>query len=310
MRIVLAIWPHQKGAYPALGAGAARDLLGKASAEGDLARTKAAVGGGADVAFSGYHDETGATTGAYLDSTAVHVAARNGHPGLVRFLVVGAGAAADARNTNKNRGYTPCLWAINNNKPRAVRALVEAGADPNRVGATDGGWEGRTPCMLAATWGHTACLRALGTAPTLDVNAVAAAGSYKRRTALDVALRTNEAKAAAFLRDELGAKRAADLTADDQQKSRDIARGAATAKPAAAAAPALAAAPGPAATPPAPAAESSSAAISSTTNSSPPPPFSAAVFVGDVCSSGVAAARHTADMATAKGPRTPADENV
>ena len=87
--------------------------------------------------------------------------------------------------------------------------------------ATGGDWVGYTPCMVAAIAGRTACLRALGTAPTLDVNAVAAAGRDKGKTALDVALDHNEAEAAAFLRDELGAKRAAALTADDRRVSQE-----------------------------------------------------------------------------------------
>ncbi len=69
--------------------------------------------------------------------------------------------------------------------------------------------------MIAAAIGRTACLHALaeGTARqpegrTLDVNAVDRDG----KTALDIALSCNgNEEAAAYLRDELGALRAADL---------------------------------------------------------------------------------------------------
>ena len=96
----------------------------------------------------------------------------------------------------------------------AVAVLRAHGADPNRVMF---GLFGFTPCMYAAYCGRTACLRALaqGTARqegrTLDVNAVATGGGFKGKTALDLALDQDKDEAAAYLRDELGALRAADL---------------------------------------------------------------------------------------------------
>ena len=222
-----ALWDEEKRGYPKLDEDEALALLGEACAKGDLARAKAAVGGGASVHYGGFHFQTGApgTDPKRNVYTAVHVAARNDHPELVRFLVVGAEADADARDTDKRWGYTPCIDACDSDKrARALQALVEVNADVNRA-ATGSIYKGRTPCIMAAYWGNPACLRALGAAPTLDVNAVAAEGDEKGQTALDVALDKNQKEAAAVLRDELGAKRAADLTEDDKRKSRDIARG-------------------------------------------------------------------------------------
>jgi ankyrin repeat protein len=84
--------------------------------------------------------------------------------------------------------------------------LLALGADPNIADKS-----GETPCTLAAYKGSVACLRALraggpGGAFT-SVNAVNSEG----KTALDEAEGKNHSEAAAFLRDELGALRAADL---------------------------------------------------------------------------------------------------
>ena len=55
-----------------------------------------------------------------------------------------------------DEGITPLLVAIQHGSHRAVRALLRAGADPNKAGP-----DGRTPTMAAAVTNNTAALKAL-----------------------------------------------------------------------------------------------------------------------------------------------------
>ena len=143
---VRALWDEEKRGYPKLDEDEALAMLGEACVKGDLARAKAAVGGGADVHYSGFDMFGAPGTGEYNYRTAVHVAAINDHPELIRFLVVGAEADADARDTSENKRFTPCILACRYDKPRAVQALVEVNADVNRA-ATGSDRKGYT-CLL------------------------------------------------------------------------------------------------------------------------------------------------------------------
>lgn len=75
-------------------------------------------------------------------------------------------------------GWTPLLHAIHTNQPASVRALLAAGADPNRAGS-----DGMTPLMMAAGYGYADIVRTL----------IARGADVRRRdegsdTALDYAL--------------------------------------------------------------------------------------------------------------------------
>ena len=144
--------------------------------------------------------------------TAAYVAARYGRANVLGDVLLPAPVSADPNTGNTANGRTPCHIACASDQPDAVAVLLAHGADPNRADK-----DGRTPCMMAARCGgNTACLRALAEGAArqgvaLDVNAVATGGYWKGKTALDIARERNEAGAAACLRDELGALRAADL---------------------------------------------------------------------------------------------------
>jgi hypothetical protein len=191
---------------PAMTAEARRVLLGKASCEGDLAGVRRAVEAGADPGEAAF-DWDGSVGGTV---TAAYLAACKDRVDVLRFLVGDAGA--DPNKGNIRNGWTPCHSACGNGNDGSVRVLLELGADPDRA-TTDG--HGFTPCMWAADNGHVACLRALREGSPggalASVNAVGTGGGYGGDTALDIAESCNENEAAACLRDELGALRAADI---------------------------------------------------------------------------------------------------
>ena len=93
--------------------------------------------------------------------TALHCAAKEGHPDVVRVLI-DAGADIDT----KNNGRSPLHCASDSGALEVVKTLVEAGAGVN---VTDGN-EGRTCLSLAASNGHTETVRYLVGLPEVDVN--------------------------------------------------------------------------------------------------------------------------------------------
>ena len=234
---------------------AAQAMLGEAAHADDAARTRKALDAGADPKAPVYR--LGGLMGGKC--TAAYLAARSGSKAL--------GVLLDAPGVDPNEGQhrakipasrqeaqetgrrlwdprakkgkpavfentsTPCHSACWKNQPGAIELLMKHGADPNRVerGATGIG-NALTPCMIAAKYGSTACLRALAEgaaqqvlenpkmASGLNVNAVAMLYSGKRApvTALDIAMQHNHEEAVAFLR-ELGALRAADVPAEAEK---------------------------------------------------------------------------------------------
>lgn len=81
-------------------------------------------------------------------------AVRNGHFKLVP-LLAGQGAAVDARAAD-DRGWPALMHAVAARELDAVRALLNAGADPNVAGN-----DGTTALMLAAGYGYFRTTRVL-----------------------------------------------------------------------------------------------------------------------------------------------------
>ena len=85
-------------------------------------------------------------------TTALHVAAKSDHPGILK-LLIGAGAQVNAAD---RYGITPLALAAMNGSAPAVAALLDAGADARgRVG------DGETVLMAAARTGRTEPARLL-----------------------------------------------------------------------------------------------------------------------------------------------------
>ncbi len=199
------------GAAPPAVPRAAQEALGRASYAGDAAAAhKAVVEDGADVNAAVYNTYDGTMGGKW---TAVLVAALYGHSGVLDVLLSPPVSADPARATDITGSAEPCLVACRTDHPDAVTMLLSHGADPNSATNTNG----YTPCMAAAWKGSAACLRALSEGAarqgvSLDVKAVVARrGYWTGKTALDIAVQYNKEEAAAYLRDELGALRAAEL---------------------------------------------------------------------------------------------------
>ena len=194
------------GGAPAMGEAEARELLGTASAAGDVEGMQRAEAAGADVRaavyYNGYYN--GGSMGGTC--TAAYLAARDNHGGGLRFLVGACGVDPNAVGDTDD-GETPLKVACGNGHTDAATVLLALGADP-----TVANKRGRTPCMNAAySSGSVPCLEALaaggpGGALGDAVNAMDKDGD----TALDDAVSQNHDEYAAVLR-ELGGKRAADL---------------------------------------------------------------------------------------------------
>ena len=208
---------------------AAGQMLGIACAAGDLAAVQRAVAGGADVAAAVYGDsghmsqKTDRATGG--TSTAALVAALNGHAAVLRFLLAVGRADPNAGDTHEGTTYvTPTHAACDRGHADCVRVALAFGADAS-IATTMGG---RTPAMLAAMRGHVDCLRALGEGATgggadggLRLSSVNAVNEYGR-TALDYAEMRRRTEAAAFLRDELGARKGSDLAKSEAAFAADV----------------------------------------------------------------------------------------
>lgn len=123
-------------------AGGGTTPLTEAAAAGDQALLERLLVAGADP------DELDGS-----GSSALIRAVRAGHFKLVGILVA-RGADADLRDSAK--GWTPLLHAIHAKEMDAVRALLNAGADPNAASTS-----GRTPLMMAAGYGFTRTTRLL-----------------------------------------------------------------------------------------------------------------------------------------------------
>jgi len=191
----------------------AQELLGRSSFNGDLIGVERAWEAGADVNAAVFwigRQNRGPgprTCGVGGTFTAAFVAATQGHPDVLRFLL---DKGANPNRGDTSDGMSPCLAACTWRQVECVRVLLEEGANPN-LALTDG--SNFTPCMETASVGADVCLRALAPDGVLtSVNEVATGGYYEGNTALDIAIDEENVEIANYLR-ELGGLRANDLQA-------------------------------------------------------------------------------------------------
>ena len=180
----------------------AQELLGTTTAAGNVEGMQRAEAAGADVRAAVY-DSYGSMGGPY---TAAYVAAYHTNGGGLRFLVGAGGADPNAAGATGS-GRTPLIIACRDGHTDAATVLLALGADP-----TVACKNGYTPCMSAAgDSGSVPCLRALAAGGPGGALGDAVNALWGGETALDKAVRNNKDEAAAYLRDKLGGKRAADL---------------------------------------------------------------------------------------------------
>ncbi|MDI2127608.1 ankyrin repeat domain-containing protein [Yinghuangia seranimata] len=114
-------------------------------------------------------------------TTPLMIAAMNGNPSLVEFLI-SRGANVNLRETGDFDTGTSLTHAVESDEPAAiVPLLLSAGADPDLP--RPDGW---TPLVLAAYFGHTEVVRALlaagaSTAPSIHDGTVNALGVAEER---------------------------------------------------------------------------------------------------------------------------------
>lgn len=82
-----------------------------------------------------------------MDDAPLVSAARAGDVAGIRHA---AATGADLNATVGGNGWTPLMHAIHKAQLGSVKALLDAGADPNRRGGN-----GETPLMMAAGYGYT-----------------------------------------------------------------------------------------------------------------------------------------------------------
>ena len=177
-------------------------LLGTACFAGNEALMQKALGDGADINEACFL-RTGGMGGL---GTAAHIAASTGNTKMLSALF-----AVDGIDKNKGDvGVDGNLYhlAIANKHPDVIKVLIEHGADINLISC-----RGHTACMVAAMAGDMEGLRALAKSPELNVNVVGYSPQGPPMAALDLAMAP---EVVAYLRDTLGAKRAADLGATPQ----------------------------------------------------------------------------------------------
>jgi ankyrin repeat protein len=117
--------------------------LKQAAAAGDAARVRALLAAG-----------TPADEPSHVGVTALMIASRRGHVEVMQLLLA-AGADVNNRDDVVNE-WTPLVHAVHKRQTRAVRLLLEAGADPDlRMGG------GATALMFAAAYGDTETVREL-----------------------------------------------------------------------------------------------------------------------------------------------------
>ena len=112
-------------------------------------------------------------------------AAAEGHGNAVKALVE---AGADPNIASK-RGFAALAFAATRNEPDSVRALLNAGADTDRATS-----EGSSPAGIAASYGHSETLGLL-----VDAGADIATPDDEGRTPLYLAARAGDAKSVSLL---------------------------------------------------------------------------------------------------------------
>jgi len=122
----------------------ARDDLGEAAYENDLAAVQASLAKGADIEARDHDGDT-----------ALHLAAIQAGPAVIAALIA-AGADPNALSTD---GQTPLFHAAEHGNLPAVQALLTAGADVNARNK-----DSHTPLFYAIDQGHRAVVEALLTA--------------------------------------------------------------------------------------------------------------------------------------------------
>jgi hypothetical protein len=114
-----------------------------AAAGGDVASMKRMLDAGLD---PNVRDSTG--------YTPLIAAARAGNVSMIR-LLKSRGADPNLRDAAVN-SWTPLFHAVHKDQPGSIKALLDAGANPNGADAN-----GTTPLMMAAGYGYTGIVKLL-----------------------------------------------------------------------------------------------------------------------------------------------------